>query len=636
MVFGVTQSSDAEVLAGALLWQNATQERWRPEGGLEIVTASVEAVAWCGDPRRFDGKHKNSWKSVINDFRTSMTSVGLQLQSTLRDSVDDLISRLDDLEQAMDKKQPRDEIDVLIAAARPAAQALWEQLRSPETVVAAWEDLCCACLTEQPEWDSVSRTRDAFVHLASLAGHGSLMLSMQFSWVVVGEQHAVDRLRRIVNPQGQGVSQQMPLAERLALCAQYFTRPARLQRHVVWFALRRAMFRQLKLSFGAIDFYYAPLLHAMASSEQRDLLPAELQDGSPFALPQLPDEEDVVLARVDLGSATMRDPVREAKDVLVGTLGLIRFSGANTGNWQLMTGFAHAVNDHVGHHEVFWPRDEKPRLDYLDDPTADLLSERPATTGITRPHDHRARELRAAIRWCCEAEELGVAAATLLYVRVIELFASQLPQKEWYEFLDEYVKPGWVRDRMRRNVYHVVYASLHPEGIFDRSSEVAALRAGTYTYRESFEETTPAAIISALARLDGMPGITGVLAVRIRGLQHRIRNQAAVQAWHDDLQEEWDALRARLRRVRNSLAHGGPYTDEVIDSLVSYSQGLARTLLHWGIDAMKSGQEIGAIAADMRDAATAWRLEIPTADSAPVALFGLALRPRTAPLSAPA
>ncbi|MGW3787634.1 hypothetical protein ACWD5Z_23830 [Micromonospora chokoriensis] len=627
VVFGVTQSSDAEVLAGALLWQNATQERWASEGELDIVTASVEVDAWCADTRRFDGQRKKAWKSVINDFRTSTTRVGLQLQSTLRDSVHDLMSRMNALEHAIDAKQTPDQIDALIAAARPAAQTLWKQLHSSDAVGAAWEDLCRACLTEQPEWDSVSRTRDAFVHLASLSGYGSRMLSMQLSWVVMGEQHAVDGLSRSIDPHGPSTGQQMPLEERLALCAQYLALPGRARRHVVWFALRRAMLRQLKLSFGAIDFYYAPILHAVASGPQRGLLPAELQDDSPFALRQMPDENDVVLARVDLGSATMRDPVREAKDVLVGTLGLIRFNGANTGNWQLMTGFAHAVDDHVGHHEVFWARDEKPRLTYLEDPTPELLSERPATTGITQPHDHRARELRAAIRWCDEAEELGAAAATLLYVRVVELFASQLPQKQWYEFLDEYVKPGWVRDRMRRTIYDVVYGALHPEGIFDRSSEVAALRAETYTYRGSFEETTPSAMISALARLAGTPGITGVLLVRVRGLQQLVGSQTAVQAWHDDLQEEWDALRARLRRVRNSLAHGGPYTDEVIDSLASYSQRLARTVLNWGIDAMKSEQDIGVIAADLRDTANAWAMEIPTAGSAPLAVFGSTLRP---------
>lgn len=53
MVFGVTQSSDAEVLAGALLRQNTTQERWTSEAELEIVTASVEVTAWCADTRRF-------------------------------------------------------------------------------------------------------------------------------------------------------------------------------------------------------------------------------------------------------------------------------------------------------------------------------------------------------------------------------------------------------------------------------------------------------------------------------------------------------------------------------------------------------------------------------------------------------
>lgn len=113
------------------------------------------------------------WKSVLSDFRTSTTKVGLQLQSTLRDSVDGLTSRLNTLEHAVDTKQPRDQIEALIAAARPAAQTLWEQLHSSDAVVAAWEDLCRSCLTEQPEWDSVSRTRDTFVHLASLSGHGS-------------------------------------------------------------------------------------------------------------------------------------------------------------------------------------------------------------------------------------------------------------------------------------------------------------------------------------------------------------------------------------------------------------------------------------------------------------------------------
>jgi hypothetical protein len=221
-----------------------------------------------------------------------------------------------------------------------------------------------------------------------------------------------------------------------------------------------------------------------------------------------------------------------------------------------------------------------------------------------------------------------------LYVRVIELFASQLPQKAWYDFLDEYVKLGWIRDRMRHTVYRVVYGALHPDGVFERSSEVAALRAETFTYRDSFEDTTPAALISALARLDGMPGVDGILAVYVRGLEERIANQCSVGSWHDDLQREWDALRARLLRVSNSLAHGGPYTDEVIDALAGYTRDLARTVLNWGIDAMKAGQDIGAIAADRREAATTWASRIPTADSTPAALYGAAFRPHAAPAPA--
>ena len=212
--------------------------------------------------------------------------------------------------------------------------------------------------------------------------------------------------------------------------------------------------------------YYAPTLHAVASGAQRTSLPAELQDDSPFGLAQMPNEEDIVLARVDLSPARLRDPVREAKDVLIGALGMVRFGGLDSGNWQLMNGYVHSVNDHVVHHEVFWPRDEQPGLDYHVDPTVEVLTDRAPAAGITSPSDHRARELRAAIRWCDEAEDLGAAAATLLYVRVIELFASRVTQQQWYDFLDEYVSPAWVRGRMQRTVYDVVRGALYPDGIF--------------------------------------------------------------------------------------------------------------------------------------------------------------------------
>ena len=142
-------------------------------------------------------------------------------------------------------------------------------------------------------------------------------------------------------------------------------------------------------------------------------------------------------------------------------------------------------------------------------------------------------------------------------------------------------------------------------GSFDRSDDVAALRHETYTNRGSFRESTPGAVLTALARLDGMPGITGALAVQIRGLRDRIRDPASVQLWRNDVRDEWVALRARLQRVRNSLAHGGPYTDEVIDSLVDYARDLARTVLNWGIDAMTSGIDVAMVAAEMRDIAGA-------------------------------
>ena len=623
VVYRMTPSSGADVLAGALQWRDATLERWTPLGELEVVTASVEVAAWCADTRPFVGQHGKAWQSVIADFRQAVASAGSLLASRLRDNVRDVMGRLGDLSQGVAAKQPNHQVDALIAAARPSAQALMEQLRHPETVVAAWTDLSRACLSPAPEWALVARARDTFVHLASLSGHGSRWLSMQLSWAVVGEPHAVEWLIREVGAPGPGHSRWVPLADRISLGARYFKRPVVQRRQGVWFALRRAMIRQFTISFGAINFYYAPILHAVASSAQRtSLLPAELQGDSPFGLVQMPNDQDVVFARVDLAAAKPRDPVREARDVLIGALGMVRFGGLDSGNWQLMNGHVHAVNGHVVHHAVFWPRDEQPRLDYKADSTVDMLTHRAAAAGITDPSDHRARELRAAIRWCDEAEDLGAAAATLLYVRVIELFASRIAKKQWYDFLDEYVSPAWVRGRMQRTVYDVVHGALHPDGISERSDDVAALRRETYTIRGSFSESTHSALLTALDSLDGMPGIVGALAVQIRGLRERVDDTATVHLWRNEVRAEWSALSSRLRRVRNSLAHGGPYTDEVIDSLVDYARDLARTVLNWGIDAMAAGTDVAVVAAERRDTAATWELAIPAAANAPIALFG--------------
>jgi hypothetical protein len=49
-----------------------------------------------------------------------------------------------------------------------------------------------------------------------------------------------------------------------------------------------------------------------------------------------------------------------------------------------------------------------------------------------------------------------------------------------------------------------------------------------------------------------------------------------VLLWRDEVDTGWRHLRARLQRVRNSLAHGGPYTDDVIHDVVDYARDLER------------------------------------------------------------
>ncbi|MEU5554487.1 hypothetical protein ABZ738_32435 [Micromonospora sp. NPDC047793] len=615
------------LLAGTVQMGDTTVGRWTPASEVDIATAALEVEAWCSDTRRFKGAHKAGLRSTISDFRHTASSLGPMLGYKLRDKIHPLLDRLTDVWEAIAPKEPSQES---VAAARAAAAAAVHQvlgaLHQTDTLVTAWTDLHRLCLAEDSDWHVVARSRDNFVQIAALLGHDPRQLGMRLPLLISGDPYTIERVRSVVDPGSESNCQWVPLADRIELFSRYLAQPIGPRRQVVWFALRRAILRQLKISFGAIDFYYAPVLHAVATGPQRTaLLPPELQGTSLFGLKQMPDEDDIVYARVDLGFTTVREPIREAKDVLVGTLGMVKFGGRDSGNWQLMTGYVHGVNDHIVAHEVFWPRDERPRLAYSLDATPDSLTTSADCAGITSPDNRTAREVRAAIRWCDEAEDQGAAAATLLYVRVIELFASRMKDRPWQQFLDDYVRPGWIRTRMHIRIFDVTYRGLHPSDILHTDEDLDTLRHETYTDSGSFVHGTPSAVWNALERLSSMGGAAAVPALEINSLLSRMRDPSTVHSWHNDTRTQWSFLRTRLQRVRNSLAHGGPYTDQIIDNVSDYARDLARTVLDWGILAIGSDTELATVAEERRARDTDWESKITTAPNSFAALFGDAM-----------
>jgi hypothetical protein len=121
--------------------------------------------------------------------------------------------------------------------------------------------------------------------------------------------------------------------ERLTLCQRIVTQEPVKAHRVIWLAFDRAGRGTGIQDLGAVSFYEDALVRTTLAGNgpNWDVIAPELRTTqATFGPSDLPDSEDVIWARVDLGTDAFTDPVRLAAEQAESVIALAKFVGADS------------------------------------------------------------------------------------------------------------------------------------------------------------------------------------------------------------------------------------------------------------------------------------------------------------------
>jgi hypothetical protein len=605
----------------------SSDRRWSEADVLDVVAAAADMDAWLHDARPYNSLHQQGWRSAVDDLHTAAGVIGPRLRAALDRDLTTALSAT----AGLPGSDP--------TPARPAAQTALAALRArwtdPAVLEAAWSDIADACRDPQTPSDTVAARRDLFWQLVRAADRntqelGRLLAGILDDYALVVEMARV-RLGDLPNP-GPGAwprrDQLGGLAEleRIGLCQRLLATPPTPAHHVVWVAFDRASLDGTMQTVGPISFYRGAWVRATFeyNGSGQSQLPAELTSpDSPLRLPDLPEGDRVVLARVDLGTGVFPDAPRVAAEQgqAVVTVASVR---AGDRYWRPLDGYIHATDGRVTGWSSFGLPFHRAEVAPDLDRTADELSALAATLGPRLPvADPALTETIDALGWWQSATDQPPLATIVLDVRVLDLVAARITNGAWYAYLDSNHRDDWIRSRIISTLHSVVFAAMRGYHVISPNEhpQLAAFEATLFESTSAGRHVFHAdRALAALPTLSTIWPVHDPLGRQVRSLAADLSSPAALEAWCQALGDRWTRARARLRRVRNALAHGGPLTPAA-DTVHHLAHQRAGTALSFTLEALLDGRGAAEAHEDARSHMTAWRIGVAGAPSVHDALF---------------
>jgi hypothetical protein len=581
-----------------------------------VVLAELEA--WLEDERQWTSGYSHQWSSLLDDLRASHAGLGKHLRTHLR--AGGLAAGWQELSSergALKRKRRESGPDpVLRRRLARLAAPLRESLLEVNALIAAWQDLCES--RTRPEAQTRARN---LATLLGEAGHDPEETLKRL------EQVLADSAARIATLRGEAVTFESwteradaSEEERLELCRQLLAKPSVVGDVVIWLRYLLAPLEQgtmIEISDGVSIYAQRTLREAWIADEQ-ERLPPELRNGErPHNLAmmaRIPDEEEEAsdeewhdpdegrpphaLVRIDLGRVPFAEALALARETAELLVSLAVLHGADPSIW-LLTG------DHASFRDgkasgaaftappVFEPTFEQDsamssdRLPFVLSQWAEKLAPH---LPLTRPDLRRAAQLAY---WMRRAQESWEPGRLVLYDRVFEQVAGWAGFTDLGRFLEDCLRPSWPLNRIRNeitNCWSAVHnAATGPFHDFPEPAwkEIVALPEIEYVPRDDGGwEVNLKGVLLRLGFILERLGPESALHERIARLRDRTASPKSTQSWLKELDGDFVALRARTRRLRNALVHGGPVGEGAARSVLPFAEWLATDALHTALDGL--------------------------------------------------
>jgi hypothetical protein len=628
-------------LRTTVLWPDLS---WSAPESVSVLAATREVQRWLADRRPYKGQHRAGWRSAVADFERGANELGPDLRSVLGSDLADAVNAAAALETALAPANGAAGVTALLQTHGAGYQAVFDQLSSrwgePDSREAAWRDLMDACRDTTVSYGTLALHRDLFWQLVRAGDCDPSQTSDLLAGVLADNARYIALAQvRLGDVDEADVKWPSPFQtaglsenQQLALCRRIVVKTPTPGRYVVWIAFDRAAPGVMHRAIGPISFWDSRWVRAVLEQGQAgpnlDAVPSELKGTDSFFAPNvLPDDSDVVLARIELGTDAWSDPVGAATEQAEAVVSLASFHVGDT-KWRLMPGHVVAIDDRVTSIGSFHPIVDKRDLSsalYQSSMEAELASLAPKLQGHLLITDPDLSEVIQAVRWWQQAREQPPLAAVLLHVRVVELLSQRVIRGAWQEYLDQYLLASWTRFVMLDRFAAVLRdCLLNYEQVRDPQDQayLRQLDSDVRTNRASGFALDLRQGFNALPKLVRIFPPHDNLGRCLRDVAAQL-TLAALPGWRDDLLKDWTLVRARLARIRNALAHGGPISDESAETVRAFVEYLSGQALSVALEGLLDGRGIARANQDHKQQADRWNDDLSTAASVTDALIGV-------------
>jgi hypothetical protein len=590
-------------------------ERWAQPDQPDILLALDELIAWTRDSRAYDERlHESGWASVTRDFLVALDALGTKTKHAVQ-------SHLDGIRPLCQPNVGGNE--ALRAKLASEAMELRQTLGTKPVLMAAWVDLNKVLGREESSINTVYVRRDTFWAIVRAADRNAFELSRSLTFVLsgdpmhaqwarleLGEIHRIDRHALAIDHSTPPIDPK----QRLELVVKLLSVEPASSAHTVWFCFRHAGLTAVKKGFGSIELFEARSLraHILKGPPFQEGVPAELH-GIPD-VKTIPDERDAVMASVDLGTGIFSDPVQAASkriDAFVGmsTIGYLV-------PWERIPGFLHIRDGRLIASQSFMLEDQK--IDSplaLDAIAAQITNMAPRVVAHLPVSDQSMQDIIDALDWWRPGLGQPTAASVILNVRIIELVASRADETSWTTYLEKRSKSTWIRASILDPLHRALHIAL-TRGV---APEAQSIQRDIFLEASKYEDGQQLfSIRTAARRLDTIIGFTPpnqTLGRDLRTIRQRTSNTQAITKWCAELERQWGESLHRLERVRNAIAHGGPFTERAVQLMQPFSQRLAVWALSESVEGFLDGKTVVKTHEDLTDQWRGWRLSVQRATS---------------------
>ncbi|MFD8898075.1 hypothetical protein [Streptomyces ardesiacus] len=586
-------------------------ERWAGEDTIGLHSAASELLGWVKDDRRFVRRfHLSAWRSVISEFQASQQHVGHSLKQVISPLLDELTKNLKSCLQGPEG-QNRGLIEVDL-------ERLIAQLQSSESLLACWQDFLRACKRPEFSIPKIARLRDDFWAVVAASRHNARELNGLLKGVLRDDSQNIYRVKlllgedtsmfparlreRVRKPAG------LNFGERERLCRQLIGKPPREAEHVVWFTFTSAQINTHVVQAGPVQLFNGPSLRDM-SPDAADF-PQEFRATDADYKRIFPEGDNFVLVRVNLGVRAVSDAASLArKQALAVLIAGSQHSSGRGGAWEESGSRIHVMDGRIVS-QTFARISTPPVTSFQLDPLAHGIDRAARRIADHLPIESRTlAELLDALDLWDKAKRYDEASSLLVHVRLIESIASHTSDGDWVEFCNRVFKHHWVWDdliwRLRNVMHDATYGtSMH---INDEAFQVIEdMRRKIFRSKEGLLYSDMEAALDCLPQLSHLYPDRALVGYELRSVARDYSSCDRLNLTRKALISRWDRAMARLERVRNSLTHGGPVTDESLRSVSAFSRKLAGALIGCALDAALDGKRIAGVMDEMAERGAGW------------------------------